>query len=129
MPGDADQQLRVTVLMKEYDTLRAEILARIRSRFELLAVSFAALAVLVKVQSASAWLIIGLVGGVAVLHTYFGWSIARISDRVAAIEDEVNGRLADELLRWESRLGSRFAIELRRRREQRARGRRRGFSI
>jgi len=115
--------------MKEYDTLRAEILARIRSRFELLAVSFAALAVLVKVQSASAWLIIGLVGGVAVLHTYFGWSIARISDRVAAIEDEVNGRLADELLRWESRLGSRFAIELRRRREQRARGRRRGFSI
>lgn len=127
MPGDDDQHFRVTVLLKEYDTLRAEILARIRSRFELLAVSFAALAVLVKVQHASAWLIVGLVIGVAVLHSYFGWSIAKISDRLATIEGEVNRRLDDNLLAWESHLGSRFAIALRARRARRSQ--RRGFSI
>ena len=104
--GHDNEEFRVTVLLKEYDTLRAEILARIRSRFELLTVAVAGLAILLGRKHTPALLMLGLCGGlcgvVLALHTYFGSSIAKINTRLAAIERDVNRRLDDKLLAWES---------------------------
>ena len=118
--SDADRDFRVTVLLKEYDTLRAEILARIRSRYELLTVGLAGLGLLLARRHSNAALLIGLGGLVLGLHTYFGQTISKINDRLADLEAEVNRRLGDELLLWESRHGSNSFIKLREYRRQRA---------
>jgi len=106
-------EFRVTVLLKEYDTLRTEVLARIRSRFELLTVSVAALGFLLSRKDTAAELLV--LSGIVVftLHTYFGWSIAKINHRLADIESQVNRRVADEVLVWESQMSSNFFIRFR----------------
>lgn len=107
----SDDELMVTIAMKEYDTLRTEALARIRSRFELLAVGVAGSGL---VFGAKGW-VPGALAATAVvsLYVYLGWSIGKISNRVAAIERDVNRRLGEDVLQWESRHASRFYIWLR----------------
>lgn len=113
MKSDDLEQLRVTALLKEYDTLRAEILARVRSRFELLTVALVGIGIAIELEPINWQLVIGLLVAVAGLHTYFGLTLSKINRRLAAVEQDVNARLGADVLLWESNYGSRFFIWLR----------------
>ncbi|MDQ1446094.1 MAG: hypothetical protein QOI20_2558 [Acidimicrobiaceae bacterium] len=111
-PAGPSVELQVNVLLKEYDALRTEVLARIRSRLELLTVALAGFGLLLHAKHVRPGLVAALALGVVALHTYFGWAIAKINRRLTAVERDVNARMGEDLLQWESRYGSRFFIRL-----------------
>jgi hypothetical protein len=84
--GKLDREL--AALYKEYDTLRAEILARVRARFEVLGLLVAG-ATLILARKTH-WLLIPLVLGGGLLWWYLGSAISRCAGRVAEIEARVN---------------------------------------
>lgn len=100
-----DRRLAVDVLLREYDTLRTEILARVRTRFELLGF-LAVITTIVASQEVSgstrAWL--ALSAG-AVTLTVWGWfasGIKRCATRILRIEERVNAIMGEVLLAWET---------------------------
>lgn len=112
---EADTARHLDVLLHEYDTLRAEILARTSSRFQLLGLAAVA-ATLVTAKWGSGnlpgwdifWIVVGIVGGTAVVAAViwlvFGFYINRCAARIIQIEEEINNKLGDPVLIWESGL-------------------------
>jgi hypothetical protein len=113
-----DTARRLDVLLHEYDTLRAEILARTSSRFQLLGLAAVA-ATLVTAKWGSGnppgldglWIALGIAGGTAlvaaVIWVVFGFYINRCAARIKQIEKKINDKLGGEpILIWESRLVS-----------------------
>ncbi|MGH8601688.1 MAG: hypothetical protein ACREXR_02570 [Gammaproteobacteria bacterium] len=97
----------VQILLKEYDTLRAEILLRIAHRFAFLGLTGAAggyVFFTLKYKDLAIYQIIVLIiAALAVLVAWFwqGQVIARCSERIAEIEVAVNSLAGAELLVWE----------------------------
>jgi len=99
--------LIIDVLLHEYDALRAEILARASSRFQL--TGFAAVvATLLGVTKGvlPSWVVyttIGLlvVGGIVIWFTFRSY-INKCAARVWQIEEEINAAMGEPLLIWES---------------------------
>lgn len=96
---------RIEILFKDYDTLRAEILARIASAFGLWSVAGGAVAVWAATQS-SGWssrcaavIAIFILGS---LWAFNECATRRCARRVAQIEDQINGLSGHELLQWET---------------------------
>jgi hypothetical protein len=95
----------IEVLLHEYDALRDEVLSRVSARFQLLGYLSIA-AALVGVSSISQhwiWVYVVVIT-LAILFglwLYFGWAIKRCAIRLRKIEDEINGILGREVLRWE----------------------------
>ena len=107
----------IDVLLHEYDALRAEILARASSRFQL--TGFAAVvATLLGVQKSilptiAIWVIIGVlaVGAIAIWLIFRSY-INKCAARVWQIEEEINAEMGEPLLIWEShRLSSPRPLE------------------
>lgn len=100
-------KLKVQVLLKEYDTLRQEILGRLNNRFAL--VSFGTgLSVFIASRTLSwrDWILVGVwLSLVLCLWWRIGVLMLRCSSRIAEIEKRVNEIVGDRLLLWESSLG------------------------
>jgi hypothetical protein len=99
-------QERVTILLKEYDGLRAEVTARTGFGFQ--TVNFGIVAfIFLATRAASLDVIfwISLVLGIIVIgfSTYFNLrDIGRASRRIAEIELDINARVGEDLLIWEN---------------------------
>ena len=98
----------VEVVLHEYDSLREEVLSRMNSRFQLLGlVSIAA--TLLGVSGLSShwhWVLVIVIAALILLGLwlYFGFAIKRCAVRLRQIEEEVNGILDRQVLKWERRL-------------------------
>jgi len=111
-----ESDTRVQILSMEYDTLRAEILMLISSRYQFLGFATAAAAILATGAGhlslgPGVWFLAILAGGIFFFGVgsfwYLGNRIALISMRVARIEDRINGLVPagpgnPKLLSWES---------------------------
>ena len=96
---------KVEILLKEYDTLREEILQRANQRFQFLAISGAIGAVgFFTTSPFSPFQSVAIiVSAVAVVCVWWrlGQIIAECARRVAEIERRVNKLVGEELLDWE----------------------------
>jgi hypothetical protein len=111
-----DRKGKIEILMKEYDTLRQEILSRINNRFLMLGLigtflGFALFAdnsllrsYIFGISSRGIVVVIGIVILVAT-WMWLGYLVGVLAARVSAIEQRVNELAGDELLEWETRHG------------------------
>ena len=103
---DGGQGGEIEVILHEYDSLRAEIVSRTDSRFQLIGfLGLAATLLGITGLSASARVIL-IVAALIVfigIWVYFGLYIKRCAERLREIEDEVNGKLGRPVLVWESK--------------------------
>jgi hypothetical protein len=98
---------RISTLLKEYDTLRAEILSRINHRWQMLGL----IGVIVSFISArdGSTLSLDLVPAYAMILLLFGlwlrsdFHLDVLSVRIAEIEKKVNEIAGETLLEWETR--------------------------
>jgi hypothetical protein len=107
---DEDQRFKVTVLLQEYDTLRAEILVRTQQRSLLLGVAATLLAIAAANyrELPPDWWIWKMSLPVTVIAIWW-WLSVLLADcalRVREIEQEVNTRCGEVLLRWESAIAA-----------------------
>ena len=95
---------KINILLKEYDTLRTEAIARINSRFAFLGLLIAVVAFAGSKNSTSTW-VAAVVISIPLLGIwlYLGHLLCRISDGVVRIEREVNKLAGAHLLDWEAR--------------------------
>lgn len=99
---------KIVILCKEYDTLRAEIIARTNNCYQLWGAGAAAIAWLAtRLRIWSFW---ALVTAFGLIFLGVFWALYRdinaLSKRISVIEGKINhffGR--DELLEWETRWG------------------------
>lgn len=84
--GKLDREL--AALFKEYDTLRAEVLARVRARFELLGVLVAGTTIVLSTRSF--WLLVPFCFGIGGLWLYLGTAITRCAQRIVELEARIN---------------------------------------
>ena len=100
-------QEKIDILLKEYETLREEIIQRINNRFSFLTYAGAVGAyALFAVQTTTTFqtaVLFVTTGFLLLLWHRFGVLVARCSDRIAEIETEVNRLSGAELLQWENR--------------------------
>ena len=99
------QKEKVTVLLSEYTTLRTEIIQRTGHGFQLLSVGVAVVA-LVNAIGIDSWKWVFsafaiLVVIIAICITL--QAIKQLSARVRELESEINARVCEPLLRWETR--------------------------
>ncbi|WP_319574558.1 hypothetical protein [uncultured Desulfobacter sp.] len=108
-----DDKDKIDVLLKEYDTLKAEILQRIRSRFAFLGLFISVGAFgLFKASDINSFKIGVLFFTALFLFAVWwqlGFVIKRCSKRIAEIEVVINQIAGEKLLRWENeQLGSKI---------------------
>jgi hypothetical protein len=104
-----DDHLAIEVLLKEYETLRAEILQRIQARFQLIALAGALCGFLTAeadLPNASKWA--ALVAGLMWLGCVWFWFdriLCELARHMYKIEEAMNQRIRAELMTWEHRKG------------------------
>jgi hypothetical protein len=106
-----DSKDKIQILLKEYDTLRAEIIARTNHGFQLTGLGGAVLMWLVsRPDDARFWV---LVATFLMVFGYMGWitfrDISKAAGRIRQIEAKVNKLAGDELLEWETLWGGAVA--------------------
>jgi hypothetical protein len=98
-------EVKIQILLKEYDALRAEIISRASNRFSSLGILAAVVAFVASQKDALfAW----IAGGVVVIVLIgvwlrLGYLIGRCSAQIAKIEEQINELADADLLSWESR--------------------------
>jgi uncharacterized membrane protein (DUF485 family) len=105
--GKASHQSRaIDIVLHEYDSLRAEIVSRMDARFQLIGflAIVATLLGTTDISNVSRRLLIiaALILFISV-WLLFGFYIKRCAKRLREIEAEVNKKLGDDVLVWESR--------------------------
>jgi hypothetical protein len=111
IPEPEHTRVIIDVLLHDYDAMRAEIVSRTSSRFQLVGLTAVA-ATLATAKWASGWDILWIILGTvifgAAIWLIFRLLINRCAARVSQIEDEINNLLDtsgnDPVLTWESRL-------------------------
>jgi len=105
-------KVKIDILMREYETLRTELLQRINQRFACIGLSGAVLAYgFFKVERhtmASVLIVIVAISIVGVICFHFGRLIHQLALRILEIEQRINSLLGDELLVWETRRRNKF---------------------
>ena len=106
-----EEKEKINILLKEYDTLRAEILQRLSSRFAFLglfgAVGADGFFVAGDISIFQKFVLFLTALFLFAVWMQLGTVIARCAKRVAEIEEFVNQIAGEKLLRWESeQLGS-----------------------
>ena len=105
-------QEKIQILLKEYDTLRAEALQRIGHRFAFLSLAGAVGGYSFFVTpSLSGYQILVLILSAFVLlglWFYLGNLIARCAIRIAEIEEEINAMAGQKLLKWQHERRTKF---------------------
>jgi len=110
-------QEKIQILIKEYDTLRAEILQRTGQRFAFLTLfgAVGAYSFFVATSLNSYQILVLIISAFVLLGVWFqlGNLIARCSRRIAEIEEEINAMAGQKLLKWEhEKRGSKFFHKL-----------------
>ena len=97
--------LIIDVLLHEYDTLRAEILARANSRFQLLGFAGVVVALLGATHNITLIIIVSVALAVAAVVIWIGFHlyINKCAARLMEIEARVNALFPEDVLVWESR--------------------------
>ena len=101
----SDKSLAVEVLLREYGTLRDEILSRVRARFELLGFIVAISAFLGSKDVGIPWRIVFVAVGAVLALAVWTWlanNIKACATRIREIEAKVNLLMGDSLLEWET---------------------------
>ena len=105
-------EVKINILIKEYETLRTEILQRINQRFAFIGLSGAAAGyAFLKAGGQTYVIILILVMSISILAGlwfYYGRVIHRCSSRLSEIEQQINSLVGDKLLVWETRRRSSF---------------------
>jgi hypothetical protein len=100
------QSRAIDIVLHEYDSLRAEIVSRMDARFQLIGF-LAIVATLLGTTDISnlsrTLLVIAALILFACVWFLFGFYIKRCAERLREIEEEVNKKLGDDVLVWESR--------------------------
>jgi hypothetical protein len=119
---------KIDILMKEYDTLRAEILHRSNTRFAFVGL-FGALATYALFKTDTHTVLTPALIIIAAIFLFFlwihiGYLIFRCSRRIAEIENQINSLADEQLLVWENRqknnIFHRFYKNIREMKEDRA---------
>jgi hypothetical protein len=116
---DIDIVTKINILLKEYDTLRAEMLQRVNARFAIVGLLGALLVLLISKwewQPAGwslnvRWLV-GVLGASILVGVFwrFGTLIRKLAAQVSQVEQRVNQLAQEDLLTWETSFGwGRFA--------------------
>ena len=104
---EISDNVKIEILMKEYETLRSEILHRINCRFAFLGLTGAVVAyALFKVEHYTIVNVLVLTAPIFILGATFfhlGRLIHQCSSRISEIEQKVNLLIGEELLVWETR--------------------------
>jgi CcmD family protein len=106
-PGDdaSGKSHAIDVVLHEYDSLRAEMQDRMTARFQLIGFLAIAATILgttdISKLSRVLLTIFALLGFVIVWFA-FGFYLRRLATRLREIEKEVNDKLGEEVLVWES---------------------------
>ena len=104
--------VKIDILMKEYETLRSEILHRINQRFAFLSLTGAVSAFgFFKVDKhtvASMSILFAAIFILGAIWFHFGRRIQECSSRISEIEQQVNSFVGDELLVWETKRQSKY---------------------
>jgi len=101
-----DDNARIDILLKEYETLRTEIISRTQSRFAITSIAAGAVALAFSAGSTlgSPWLFLILTSlAAALLWARLGGLIRRASEGLHRVEEKVNEIAGEELLVWEHR--------------------------
>lgn len=107
-------KLKIEILLKEYDTLRAEIFHRINARFAVVGLMGGLLAFLLSQDGLHSGSFPGTVRWIAcagggltiiVLWLRLGVLINKIGSHIKSIERRINELVGEELMTWESRYG------------------------
>jgi len=97
---------KLSVLLKEYESLRTHILQRLQNRFQFFTLGGALAGfAFFKAQDLGGFQATVLFGGAILMFVswyYLGSIVARLSVHVASIERRVNELAGEELLSWES---------------------------
>lgn len=107
-----EQRHKVDILLKEYETLRQEILARSGQRFALVTVAGGLMAFLIKTEDWPAFVVskgwtqvtlaLMCTTALAVIWWRFQFLIERLGTGISRVEQKINTLTDDaELLRWE----------------------------
>src|ERR1700693_1602605 len=108
--SDASQE--IDVILHEYDSLRAEIISRANSRFQLIGyLGIAATLLGTSIGDWERWILIGVsLAGFMGVWVVFGLYIKKCANRLREIEHYIKGKVGPGLLVWETRLegGSRL---------------------
>jgi hypothetical protein len=106
--GDSLRDAKSSILLKEWETLRTEILARMQSQFQLLTFTVVAATFIYSQQRlGNFWRLAGIV--IVLMVVWIAWAgfrraINRCAERIREIEVAVNTLFDDNLLQWEYRV-------------------------
>jgi hypothetical protein len=96
----------IDILLKEYDTLRSEIIHRVGQRVSFLGLFGAAIGYfLFKYESLGILQAIAIIGGIiflALVWIQLGIVVGRCAARITSIEKQINALAGQKLLLWES---------------------------
>lgn len=116
---DIDTVTKINILLKEYDTLRAEMLQRMNGRFAIVGLLGALLVLVISKgewqptgwKLDARWLVAVLGASIlAGIFWRFGTLIRKLGTRVSKVEQRVNQLAQEDLLAWETCFGwGRFA--------------------
>jgi hypothetical protein len=103
-----DHKDKVQILFKEYDALRAQILARTSNSYQLWAIGAAIITwLLSRPVNSMFWI---LLTPFVVIFSLFSWTarrdINKAAERLRELEREINDLASADLLQWELRWGS-----------------------
>lgn len=96
----------VNVILKEYETLRNEILNRTRARLQLLVLVGAVMPLVVGFEATAQTIAAGVTAMIIGITVWFwlGFNIKRCAERLREIEAEVNALVGQDLLKWETEM-------------------------
>jgi hypothetical protein len=95
-----NEDQKIEILLREYDALRADIANRNNNTFEVFA---AAIGLVIGALVYRAWLLLGIVIILIGPALYFLWrDLRENATRLLQIEDDVNRRAGERLLRWDT---------------------------
>ena len=95
---------KINILLKEYDTLRAEVLARKNSRFAFVGLISGVAVLLLSRDGEVSWTLTAItILALCLLWAYIGHLIYRLSKGIQRVEAQVNALAEVPLLQWEAR--------------------------
>ncbi len=103
-----DTEQKVTILLKEYEALRAEALARMNARFGFLGLAVGMMSLAYSRDSLTSLDILVVLAFLVAVWFYIGQLLHRLRKGLERVEAEINRLAGEELLVWETKSSSRL---------------------
>lgn len=111
--GGIDTTTKVDLLLREYDTLRQEVISRTNNRFAILGLLGTVVAFVctqTDIALTRQWVVV--VVFLVVLWWIVGYTMRKIGTYLAAVERRINELAGEKLLRWGQSVGDRALYRL-----------------